>query len=49
MSLGKPIALFAVIIFFSRSEHAGKGFAFYEVNINLDLLGEKLCFISGGY
>jgi hypothetical protein len=33
VSFDKPIALFTVIIFFSRSEHFGKGFVFYDVNI----------------
>ena len=33
VSFGKPIALFAVIIFFYRSEHFGKGFVFYDVKI----------------
>lgn len=43
-SFDKLIVLYVVRIFFSRSEHFGKGFAFYQVNTNLDLLGEMPCF-----
>ena len=43
-SIDKYFVISLVSAFFPRSEHFGKGFAFYQVNTIFDLLGEMPCF-----